>query len=81
MSQIKRYPFSPPLFRSWCPFSFAFFFGLPSLHGGIYENSGVVAHVLGGKSLTCNVGNPITELILTRRGEASLLAVKGVANQ
>ena len=48
-------------------------FGLPSTHGTTCEIFGVVTHVRGGEILTCKVGDPITEIVLTRCGEAALL--------
>ena len=41
---------------------------------------GVVTHVHGVKGLACKVRDPITEPVVTRRDEASLIAVKGVAD-
>ena len=38
-------------------------------------------HVCGDKSLTCKVGEPIINIIVTRHDEAALIAVKGVANR
>ena len=34
----------------------------------------------GGEGLARKVGNPITELVVTRRDKASLLAVNGVSD-
>ena len=31
-----------------------------------------------GEDFACKVGNPITELVVTRRDEAALFSVKGV---
>ena len=52
---------------------------LPSMHSATCVDFGVVMHVWGGKGLDCKVGDPITELFVNCRDEASLLAVKGVA--
>ena len=41
---------------------------------------GVVTHVCWGEGLARKVGDLITELLVTRRDEASLLVVKGVAD-
>ena len=40
----------------------------------------VFTHLHEGEGLDCNVGDPITELIVTCCDEASLLAVKRVAD-
>ena len=40
----------------------------------------VVAHMRGGEVLARNVGDPITELVVTCRDNYSLLAVEGVAD-
>ena len=53
----------------------------PPPHVATCGNSGDVAHVRGGESLTCKVGDPIMELIVTRHDEAALLAVQGVSDQ
>ena len=34
----------------------------------------------GGEGLACKVGESITELVVTRRDEASLIEVEGVAD-
>ena len=49
------------------------------MHGANCLDFGVVIQVRGGEGLTRKVGYPITEIVVTRRDEASLLAVKGVA--
>ena len=41
---------------------------------------GDVMHVRGGEGLARKVGNPITEIVVTRRDKASLLAVNGVSD-
>ena len=40
---------------------------------------GVVTHVRGGEDIACKVSDPVTELVVTRRDEAPLLAVEGLA--
>ena len=49
-------------------------------HGATLVNEEVVAHVRGGESPARQIRDPVTELIMTRRDEATPLAVKGVAN-
>ena len=39
---------------------------------------GVVAHVCGSEGLSYKVGDPIMELVVTRRDKAALLEVQGV---
>ena len=56
-----------------------FEFLLTSMHGATCVYFGVVTHVRWGEGLARKVGDPITEIVVTRRDEASLLAVKGVA--
>ena len=68
------------LFRKQFPLALDFVFGLPPLHGATCENCGVVVHVCGGEVLTCKSGDPITEIIVKRRDEADLIAVKGMVN-
>ena len=48
------------------------------MHGATCVDFGVIKHVCGGKGLAPKVGNPITELFLTRSDEASLIPVKSV---
>ena len=60
------------------PFPVAFTF---PPHGKTCEYFGVVAHMRRGDGLSCKVGEPITELIVTRRDEAALFAVQGVADR
>ena len=50
------------------------------MHGLACEYLGVVTHVHGGEGLSCKVGDPITEIVVKRHGEAYLLAVMGVAD-
>ena len=71
-------PLLLPLFLRQFHLAFAFGFGLPSMYGATCENFGVITHVRGGECLTCKVGNPIMELVVTCRDEAALLVVKGV---
>ena len=52
-------------------------FTSPLLYDATCVDFGVVTHVCGGEGLSRKVGNPITELVATRRDEASLIAVKG----
>ena len=52
----------------------------PSLHVTTCENFGVVELVCGGEGLFYKVGNPITELVITRCDEAALFSVQGVAD-
>ena len=51
---------------------------LTSTHGATCVDFGVIMQVCGGEGLDIKVGDPITELVVTRRDEASLLAFKGV---
>ena len=39
---------------------------------------GVVGHVRGGEGPSWKVGDPITEIVVTRRDEAALISVQGV---
>ena len=50
-------------------------------HGATCEDEGVVAHVRGCKVFAGQVRDPITELIVTCRDEASLFAVQGVEDR
>ena len=54
--------------------------GFRPLHGATPVYEGVVAYVRGGECPARQICNPITELIVTRRDEATPLAVEGVAN-
>ena len=54
--------------------------GFRPLHGTTLVYEGVVAYVRGGESLTRQIRDPVTELIVTRRDEATPLAIDGVAN-
>ena len=49
-------------------------------HGTTLVNEGVVAYVRGGESPARQIRDPVTELIVTRRDEATPLAVEGVKN-
>ena len=49
-------------------------------HGATLVNEGVVAYVRGGEGPARQIRDPVTELIVTRRDEATPLAVEGVAN-
>ena len=51
---------------------------LTYIHGETCVDFGVVARLRGVEGLARKVSNPITELVVTLRDEASLLAVKGV---
>ena len=53
---------------------------LPSVHGATCVYFGVVTHVRGGEGLYRMVEDPIMDLVVTCRDEASILAVKGVAD-
>ena len=53
--------------------------GLWPLHGATLVYEGVVAYVRGGEDLARQIRNPVMELIVTRRYEATPLAIKGVA--
>ena len=53
---------------------------LPSMHGATCVYFGVVMHRHGDEGLAFKVGDPITYIVMTRRDEALLLAVKGVAD-
>ena len=48
------------------------------MQGAIYVDCGVVTHVCGGGSLDRKVGYPIMDLVVTRHGEESLIAVEGM---
>ena len=67
-------PLQPPLVLRKEPSEFV----LPSTHSATSVYFGIVMHVCGGEGITRKVGDPITKLIVTRRYEASLFAVKGV---
>ena len=51
------------------------------LQGATCENFGVVTHVHGVEIFIYKVSDPITDLIVAHHDEASLISVKGVANQ
>ena len=53
---------------------------LPSTHVANCVDFGVLVHVRWGEGLARKVGNTITELVMTRRDKASILAVKGVVD-
>ena len=57
-----------------------FAFGPPPLHSAACEYFGVLAHMRGGEGLSCMVRDPITEIVVTRRDKAALLAVKGMVD-
>ena len=42
---------------------------LRPLHGATWEYEGVIAHVWGGENFACQVCDPVTEIIVTRRDE------------
>ena len=71
----EEIPLQLYLFIKRRPFEFV----LPSKHCATCENIWVVAHVHGGEELAHKVKYTITELVVTRRDEASLISVKGVA--
>ena len=50
-----------------------------SPHGARCKYFGVVAHVRGGEGLSCKVDDPIMELVLTLRDEATHIVVQGMA--
>ena len=50
------------------------------MQGVIYVDCGVFTHVRGGGSLDCKVGDPIMDLVVTRHGKDSLIAVEGMAD-
>ena len=51
---------------------------LPSMRGTACVGFLFVMHVREGDDLASKIGDPITELVVMRRDEASLLAVKGI---
>ena len=53
---------------------------LCALHGATYKDEGVVTHVSWDKGFSGQVRDPMTELIVKRRDQAALFAVKGVVN-
>ena len=72
----EEIPPSPSLFLQRGSFEFV----LPSMHGVTCVDFGIITLVRGGEGLYHKVRNPLTELIVMRRDEASLLAVKGVSD-
>ena len=50
-----------------------------SLHGATCKDEGVVMHMRWGKGFSVQVQDPVMELVVTRRYEAALLVVKGMA--
>ena len=50
------------------------------MHGATCVYFGVIPHVYGGEGLAIKVGDTITEIVVMRCDEASLIAVKGVAD-
>ena len=73
---MMRPPFRSPSSFEGYPLSFF----LPSTHGTTCVYFGDVTHVHGGEGLSLKVCDPITELIVTRHDDASLLALKGVVD-
>ena len=55
--------------------------GLHPLHVATEVYEGVVAHMGGSEHLASQVCYPVMELVVTRREEATLFAVKGVTDQ
>ena len=53
--------------------------GFRPRHGANLIYEGVVAYVRGSESHACQIRDPVTELIVTRRDEATPLEVEGVA--
>ena len=53
---------------------------LPSTHDATCVDLGVITHLCGGEGLALKVGDPITDLVVTRRDETSPLVVKDVAD-
>ena len=53
---------------------------LPSTHGTTCVYSGVVTHIRASEGIARKVGDSITELVVTRHDEASLLAVEVVTD-
>ena len=58
----------------WCEFLPVRIFLWP-IHGATCKDDGVVAHVRGGERFSGQVRNPITEIIVMRREEDTLLAI------
>ena len=54
---------------------------LRPIHGAIWIDEGVVAHVWGGESFACQFCYPVKDLIVMRRDKAALFTVKGVTYQ
>ena len=54
--------------------------GFRPRHGATLVNEGVIAYVRGGESPARQIRDPVTELIVTRRDEATPLAVEGVTD-
>ena len=46
------------------------------MHGATHVDFGMVMDVHKGEGLAQKVGNPITEIFMTRHDESSLLAIK-----
>ena len=65
---------------SFVPWRGAFELVLPSMYGATRVDFGVVRHVCGGEGLACKFYKPITEIIMTLRDEASLIAVEGISD-
>ena len=58
----------------------AFEYFLTSMYGATCVDFGVLTHMCAGEVLARKVGEPITYLVVMLCDEASLLAVKGVAD-
>ena len=54
--------------------------GFRPLHGATLVYEGVVAYVRGSENPALQIRDPVTELIVARRDEATPLAVEGVAD-
>ena len=53
---------------------------LRPLHGTTCEYEAFITHVRGGDRFYSQVRDPVTELVVTRRDKAALLAVKSIAD-
>ena len=80
----QQFPLFLSLLRQLCLLALRYFFalglGLTPPHVTTCKDSGVVVHVRRVEGLSCKVGTPITELVVTHRDEAALLAVQGMAD-
>ena len=52
--------------------------GLSLLHNATWVDEEVIAHVQQSKGFSVQVGNPVTELVVTSRDKADLFTVQGV---